>query len=116
MFLHTVQCFLLRKLNINKFVFAKTFWDRSMLVVIPEVVSSDIYRFGFIEPNVARSIIKFVSKNDVVIDVGAHFGFFTILMAELVGSKGKVHSFEPIPSTFNVLKKNTDSFPKYPNK
>ena len=81
-----------------------------MLVVLPEVVSSDIYRFGFIEPNVARSIIKFVSKNDVVIDVGAHFGFFTILMAELVGSKGKVHSFEPIPSTFNVLKKNTDSF------
>ena len=110
MFLHTVQCFLLRKLKINKFVFAKTFWDRSMLVVIPEVVSSDIYRFGFIEPNVARSIIKFVSKNDVVIDVGAHFGFFTILMAELVGAKGKVHSFEPIPSTFNVLKKNTDSF------
>ena len=35
-----------------------------MLVVLPEVVSSDIYRFGFIEANVARSIIKFVSKND----------------------------------------------------
>ena len=79
-----------------------------MLVVLPEVVSSDIYRFGFIEANVARSIIKFVSKNDVVIDVGAHFGFFTILMAEIVGSKGEVHSFEPIPSTFNVLKRNAD--------
>ena len=59
-----------------------------MHIVLPEVVSSDIYRFGFIEPNVARSIIKFVSKNDVI-DVGAHFGFFTILMAELVGSEGK---------------------------
>ena len=108
MFLHTIQCFLLRKLNINKFVFTKTFWGRKMLVVLPEVVSSDIYRFGFIEANVARSIIKFVSKNDVVIDVGAHFGFFTILMAEIVGSKGEVHSFEPIPSTFNVLKRNAD--------
>ena len=110
MFLHTIQCFLLKKFNINKFVFTKTFWDRKMFVVLPEVVSSDICRFGFIESNVARSIIKFVSKSDVVIDVGAHFGFFTILMAELVGSKGQVHSFEPIPSTFKVLKKNTDFF------
>ena len=110
MFLHTIQCFLLRKLNINQFVFTKTFWDRKMHMVLPEVVSSDICRFGFIEPNVARSIIKFVSKNDVVIDVGAHFGFFTILMAELVGSEGQVHSFEPIPSTFKVLKKNVDYF------
>ena len=48
--------------------------------------------------------------NDVVIDVGAHFGFFTILMADLVGSNGQVHSFEPIPSTLKVLKKNADSF------
>ena len=100
MFFHTILCFLLRKLNINKFVLTKTFWGRKMHIV----------RFGFIEPNVARSIIKFVSKNDVVIDVGAHFGFFTILMAELVGSEGKVHSFEPIPSTFKVLKKNADYF------
>ena len=28
MFLHTIQCFLLRKLNINKLVFTKTFWGR----------------------------------------------------------------------------------------
>lgn len=110
MFLQTVKCYLYNKFNINKLVLARTFWDRKMYVVLPEVVSSDIVRFGFIESNVARSIIKFISKNDVVIDVGAHFGFFTLLMSELVGSKGQVHSFEPIPSTYKVLRKNSESF------
>ncbi len=109
-FLQTISCFILRKLNLNKFVITKTFWGRKMLVVLPEVVSSDICRFGFIESSVARSIIKFVSKDDVVIDIGAHFGFFTLLMADLVGTKGEVHSFEPIPNTFKVLEKNVDNF------
>ena len=110
MFLQTIYCFLLRKLNLNKFVITNTFWGRKMLVVLPEVVSSDICRFGFIESSVARAIIKFVSKGDVVIDIGAHFGFFTLLMADLVGTKGEVHSFEPIPNTFKVLEKNVDNF------
>ena len=109
MFFQTINCFILRKLNFNKFIITNTFWDRKMLVVLPEVVSSDIHRFGFIESNVARSIIKFVSKNDVVIDIGAHFGFFTLLMADLVGPYGQVHSFEPIPSTYKVLKKNVSN-------
>ena len=110
MFFQTINCFILRKLNFNKFVITNTFWDRKMLVVLPEVVSSDICRFGFIESSVARSIIKFVSRKDVVIDIGAHFGFFTLLMADLVGPKGEVHSFEPIPSTFKVLEKNSNNF------
>ena len=110
MFFQTINCFILRKLDLNKFVITNTFWGRKMLVVLPEVVSSDICRFGFIEPSVARSIVKFVSKNDVVIDIGAHFGFFTLLMADLVGPNGQVHSFEPIPSTYKVLKKNADAF------
>ena len=109
-FLQTINCFILRKLNLNKFVITNTFWGRKMLVVLPEVVSSDICRFGFIESSVARSIIKFVSKDDVVIDIGAHFGFFTLLMADLVGPNGEVHSFEPIPNTFKILEKNVDNF------
>ena len=109
-FLQTISCFILRKLNLNKFVITNTFWGRKMLVVLPEVVSSDICRFGFIESSVARSIINFVSKDDVAIDIGAHFGFFTLLMADLVGPKGEVHSFEPIPNTFKVLEKNVDNF------
>jgi FkbM family methyltransferase len=38
-----------------------------------------------------------------VIDVGAHLGLFSILMARLVGPTGRVFSFEPTPFTRSVL-------------
>lgn len=40
---------------------------------------------------------------DVVLDVGAHIGLFSILMARLVGPTGRVFSFEPTPLTRQVL-------------
>jgi FkbM family methyltransferase len=42
----------------------------------------------------------------VVVDVGANVGLYTLHAARLVGSGGKVHSFEPTPETFQVLKDN----------
>ena len=67
-----------------------------MLVVLPEVVSSELFRFGFIEESVAKAIITYVSKNDVVIDVGAHSGFFSLLMSEIVETKYGFHIMQLI--------------------
>jgi len=41
-----------------------------------------------------------------VFDIGANIGWITIAMAEAVGPHGKVHSFEPSPSTFRQLQLN----------
>ena len=109
MFWHTITCFLLRRFKLTKLVRAKTFFEENMIVVLPEVVSSDIYRFGYIESNVAQAIIKYVSEKDKVIDIGAHFGLFTLLMSEIVGHEGEVHSFEPIPSTYSILSENVSN-------
>jgi len=38
-----------------------------------------------------------------IIDIGAHFGLFSVFMSKLLG--GKVFSFEPTPSTTKILKK-----------
>src|SRR5437879_13846628 len=38
-----------------------------------------------------------------VLDVGAHIGLFSVLMARLVGPSGRVISFEPTPLTRRVL-------------
>jgi FkbM family methyltransferase len=48
---------------------------------------------------------------DTVIDIGAHYGYFTLLAAELVGTGGRVHAFEPTRSTFGVLERNTRGHP-----
>ena len=41
-----------------------------------------------------------------VIDVGANFGWFSLIFSTLLGNQGSVHSFEPVPPTFKILKQN----------
>ncbi len=45
-------------------------------------------------------------KGDVVIDLGAGIGDFSILAANAVGENGKVLAIEPSTRNFNLLKKN----------
>jgi FkbM family methyltransferase len=42
----------------------------------------------------------------VCYDIGAHIGFFTLIMAKLVGPKGKVFAFEPDPENVTLLKEH----------
>ncbi|MDJ0703818.1 MAG: FkbM family methyltransferase [Leptolyngbyaceae cyanobacterium MO_188.B28] len=44
-----------------------------------------------------------ISSGDVCIDVGANMGHYTFLMASIVGSSGKVISFEPQPYYFSLI-------------
>jgi len=55
------------------------------------------------ETEIVKKIIK---KGDVVVDVGANIGYYTLIFAKLVGKEGKVFAFEPEPTNFNILKKN----------
>ena len=54
-----------------------------------------------------KTIIQKILKSDsVALDIGAGVGEFTIEMSEQI-TKGKIHSFEPIPESNNKLNKNT---------
>ncbi|OUV54589.1 MAG: hypothetical protein CBC73_04235 [Flavobacteriales bacterium TMED113] len=48
----------------------------------------------------------FVKENDTIIDVGANIGVLGIRLSKSFKSI-YIHSFEPIPEIFNVLKKNS---------
>jgi len=51
---------------------------------------------------------KVVKEGDVVVDLGANIGYFTLLAARLVGKKGKVYAFEPGPINYSLLLKNIE--------
>jgi FkbM family methyltransferase len=51
----------------------------------------------------------YIKPEDVVLDVGANIGYFTRILSAIVGSKGRVHAFEPMPSAIRLLKKNTET-------
>jgi FkbM family methyltransferase len=58
------------------------------------------------EPPQVAFFKRFLKAGDVVVDVGAHVGFFTLIAASIAGSEGEVHAFEPVPSNFAALEQN----------
>jgi len=61
-----------------------------------------------------RMLADWVTEGDSVIDVGANIGIFTAALSQLVGPKGHVFAFEPIPDTFHLLTANSRLF-AFPN-
>lgn len=55
-----------------------------------------------------KFVKKEIKKGDNVLDLGANIGYWTCLLAELVGEKGHVYAFEPEPNNFQLLKKNVE--------
>ena len=59
------------------------------------------------EPITKKVIIEHLNDGDVFLDVGANFGYFSIIASRYVGTSGKVISFEPSSETFAILENNT---------
>src|ERR687898_1785448 len=52
-------------------------------------------------------IKRFTTKEgDIVIDIGAHIGLYTIISSKRVGANGKVVAIEANPSNFEMLNRN----------
>lgn len=58
------------------------------------------------EHETQRYIKEVVGENMLTMDVGAHLGLFTILLADRVGPNGKVYSFEPATRNYDRLTLN----------
>ena len=51
-------------------------------------------------------LIENVGEAEVVYDIGAHVGYFSILCSGIVGREGKVYAFEPVPMNLLFLRKH----------
>ena len=61
------------------------------------------------EPITTDIIMRNVNENSHFIDVGANFGYFTLLAAQLI-KKGKIWSIEANPEIIPILRLNTEAF------
>ncbi len=90
------------------------FWGRTMQVALP--ASTDIYLAGGkthdSEIRLTRFLIRNLDQGDHFLDIGAHYGFFTLLAATLTGDKGFVLSFEPAAKSYALLQANTRDLPQ----
>lgn len=60
------------------------------------------------EPCETRLFDEQLQEGDVVLDVGANIGYYTLLAARKVGAKGRVYAFEPDPTNFSLLRRNVE--------
>jgi FkbM family methyltransferase len=86
------------------------FFGQQMLVKLP--AGSDLYLIGAkthpSEIRLAKFLIRHLEPGMQFLDIGAHFGYFSLLAANLVGPEGKVISLEASKHMFHILEKNTD--------
>lgn len=70
------------------------------------MVGASIRRSGSWEPAETILVQALVAPGEQVADIGAHVGYFTVLLSKLVGPAGKVVAFEPEADNFELLRAN----------
>ena len=90
-----------------------TFFGLPMRVMLP--AGTDLYLLGAkshdSEVRLARLLLRHLKPGDTFVDVGGHFGYFTLLASRLVGPAGRVVAFEASRNTYAVLAENVRNQP-----
>ena len=73
-----------------------------------DFVENRLCFFGVWEPAVTRLFEHILKAGDVVVDVGANIGYYSILAEKLVGESGTVFAIEPSESIRQRLKRNLE--------
>lgn len=83
-----------------------TFRGKKLLVptkdtsMVPSIMNQD---YEELELSIFKQIVK---PGMQILDIGANLGIYSIFGSELVGPKGSVHSFEPVPENLKYLRHN----------
>jgi FkbM family methyltransferase len=85
-----------------------TFFDEKMKVALP--AATDIYLTGGkthdSEIRLAKFLLNYLEYNDHFWDIGAHFGYFSLLASKIIGEKGFVLAVEAAPENYKILVNN----------
>jgi FkbM family methyltransferase len=60
-----------------------------------QYVDRELFKHGVFEPDSTRWVRRLIRTGMQVMDVGANFGYYTILLSRLVGVTGRVWAVEP---------------------
>lgn len=71
-----------------------------------DTVSEQLYWFASFEPPETAFLARTLRPGMSALDVGAHIGAHTLVMAKRVGPEGKVFAFEPDAANHDLLERN----------
>jgi FkbM family methyltransferase len=70
--------------------------------------SNTDYALGRNELSVQEALARLLKPAGVFYDVGANVGFFTVIAARLLGPRGRVLAFEPVPENARLVGRNAE--------
>jgi FkbM family methyltransferase len=77
-----------------------------MLASPHDYVSYEIFFLGYYDKWLTSFMKTHITNGSTCWDIGTERGWFSLLMASMVGSTGRVDAFEAFPPTYNKLENN----------
>lgn len=74
-----------------------------------DYVCRDVYWFGAKDRHELGVILRNLRRGMCILDVGANFGYYSIMIARRLNNDCIIHAFEPNPFVFTRLNYNIDS-------
>jgi FkbM family methyltransferase len=78
----------------------KLYWHKNIYA------DAIVYSTGKYDEDTCHLLQNLTCPGMIALDIGAHLGYFTLLLADIVGNKGKVYSFEPQPLNCDAIRKS----------
>jgi FkbM family methyltransferase len=85
---------------------ATTYFGATMRVDMRDFLQATIFHHGTWEPNVSSALEALARPGDVVADIGANIGYYTLLLAKRVGPSGHVVAIEAHPRFAAIVREN----------
>lgn len=95
-----------RKFTFKPYTIHRTVQGERIQFYIADVIGEEWYTKLHDDVPEIRWLKEHLSAGDHVVDCGAHHGLMSVLFAKWVGEKGRVTTFEALPTNAEVIKKN----------
>jgi FkbM family methyltransferase len=91
----------------------RTFFGIRMKTVLPSGTDIRLHstKAHDSELRFSKFLLRTVRPGDVFIDVGAHYGYYSLLTSVLTGNDGQVYAIEASSASARILRENTADFP-----
>lgn len=100
------------KVALNRFtpvqipIRAETLWGHRLTAYETSSIGS-VFFLGFYDVEVTLFLLKYYRGDGDILDVGANVGVYTSLFSYIAPPDARVTAFEPTPSTYTLLEKNS---------
>ena len=85
---------------------ARTYFGATFECDVRDMIQATIIHFGVWEPRVSLKLASLIEPGDVIVDVGANIGYYSLLFADRAGTAGGVVAVEALPKLAAVVAAN----------